>query len=154
MDSLTSLAGFGVAALLLFTPDGARADCGGHAKPALAKEFRASALVIRGNVVSALDMPLTGKNPEQKKPGALYQFRVDRVFKGKAPKYISYFTERDGSGFDVGALREYLMFLNPGTGWVAKAAPGAYYVNDRCGESRLWDTVNDTDRAALDKLAR
>jgi len=77
-----------------------------YAKTTLEQEFRDAGLVVRGEVLSNRDID----DPDT---GALYQIRIDQSSKGKPPRVLIYYSERDSGGFYLDTGTQYLLFLNP-----------------------------------------
>src|SRR5690349_2714331 len=92
-----------------------------YAKTTLRQEFRDSHWVARVRVLRTRNnwgrQAVYDGNEEA---WSLYALKVEQVFKGKPPKMVTFFTERNSGGFyfdlpwkgaDIGG--EYLVFLNP-----------------------------------------
>lgn len=122
-----------------------------YAKTTLSQEFRDSAIVVRGKVVSSKDMWPWGEDEEW---GTVYKIEVEQTYKGAPPPVLTFLTERNSGGFYLDDGVEYLLFLTPWdrTDRWMKVAPGAYGVNYNCGQSRPWAEVPTAERTRLGRF--
>ena len=122
------------------------------------QEFRESDFVVSATVLSARNMDL-GENGW----GTVYRLRIDRVWRGRPARFISFTTRRNSGGFyldrgtrpDIGG--RYLLFLNRLGAWAdgrAGERPDWTIVNYNCGKSDRWNAVSASDRRRLETLAR
>jgi hypothetical protein len=133
-----------------------------NAKTTLAQEFRDSKWVVRARVVSAAD-----HLSDTTESWTTYRLELRRVFKGRPPARLRFFTYRDSGGFymdrpwvnlppghDIGG--EYLLFLDPIPPYRGRpaAAKGSVFVNYNCGQSRAWSAVDHPALSLLAALAR
>ncbi|HST37097.1 MAG TPA: hypothetical protein VLK25_10775 [Allosphingosinicella sp.] len=125
-----------------------------NARTTLAQEFRDSRWVVRVRVLSARD-----NWADVEGPWTIYRLQVLHGYKGRVPRRISFFTERNSGGFymdrassgptqhDIGG--EYLLFLSP----IRPRRGYRMFVNYPCGQSRPWAEVGVGDRRRLAALS-
>jgi len=128
------------------------------------QEFADSKWVVRIRVLSAKD-GIFRAGTDEETSWTTYKIRVIRSYKDKAPKELTFFTERNSGGFymdrpwlklpaghDVGG--EYLLFLNPNAWSGTNAAPkSSVFVNYPCGQSKAWREMSPWSRRLLDNLS-
>jgi hypothetical protein len=148
----------------MLLPGSASALCRGAS---VQPEYREAEWVVRARVVSAI-------NRYDDNPGAAYRrlwgdggpvvryvLRVQDSYKGRPPREIVFFQERNSGAFymdrgmkpDIGG--SYLLFLNRIPAYPGKPgmARDAMQVRHSCGQSKAWPEVRAKDLAALTRLA-
>ena len=133
-----------------------------YAKSTITGEFRESSMVIRGTVLENHRIfPIDEDDPDLEYL-VIARVRVERTFKGQAPREILLMSEQNSGGFYVDEGRSYLLFLHrparPGwtrgyrpdqTAFVARY-PRPRFINYSCGQSMLWSELSARKRRALD----
>lgn len=111
-----------------------------NGNPSVPEEYKSSAFVISGRVLSGALIPAS--RDSYFVDGVLYRVRVNKSFKGKAPKTLRVFAELSSGGFGMWIGGDYLLFLY--------ADHGRYLV-DNCGNSGELITSSEKIRE-LDKI--
>jgi hypothetical protein len=122
------------------------ADWQWKAHPGTEEEFKNSAVVILGKVVSSKDVPEPGAFTR----GTLYTIKVAEVFKGTQSKTIKLFSENSSGRFPMKIDASYLIFAYKG---VFEGIQGPRLAINNVGNS---GTVKESEKAlnAVRKLRK
>ena len=157
-------------ALLLIPAASAEALCRyrgvDNARTSIRQEYADARWVVRARVLSATSGVVEAGKPDAGMGWTTYRLQVIHAYKGRPPRQIRFFTQRNSGGFymdrpwvplprghDIGG--EYLLFLNPIRPYRGqpRAERGAAFVNYSCGQSRPWREVSAVSRQTLASLS-
>lgn len=123
-----------------------------YAQTTIEQEFNDAKLVVKATVLACRDKTFSD---EDETDGVFCSVRIEKTFKGRSKKSLSYFSARNSGGFYLDIGDEYLLFLDPAaaTDW-AKFAPNSVVVNYNCGQSQAWSKVSSRDKDRLNALSK